>query len=258
MKEMNNRIALITGVTSGIGRASARRMAEEGFRLILAGRRKERLTELAEELKSTSGTECYLLEMDVRDRGSVKMSLSLLPEHWKSIDVLINNAGLAAGLDPVHEADFNDWDQMMDTNVKGLLNLTRLVTPGMVERGSGHIINISSIAGKEVYPNASVYCASKHAVEALTKGIRQDLLPFGIKVSSIAPGAVETEFSLVRFKWDAERSKRVYEGFDPLMGEDIADAVVYILSRPSHVNIQDMLIMPSAQANATMIKRNPQ
>ncbi len=248
-------IVLITGVTSGIGLATARLLASKGYRLILAARRAVTLKKIVAELSEVYHNENHPLILDVRDRTAVRKAIFELPEEWSEIEILINNAGLAAGLDPVHEANCNDWDQMMDTNVTGILHLVRLVTPGMVDRKRGHIINISSIAGKQVYPNASVYCASKHAVEALTQGMRMDLLPYGIKVSSVAPGAVKTEFSLVRFKGDQERADKVYQGFEPLQGEDVADAILYILTRPDHVNIQDILITPSAQATATQIHR---
>ncbi|MDD2570213.1 MAG: SDR family oxidoreductase [Bacteroidales bacterium] len=249
-------LALITGATAGIGQATAIRLAGEGYRLLLAGRRAERLKLLASDLKTHYGAECYCVEVDVRNLEQLTETINNLPPDWSEIDVLINNAGLAAGLDPVQSGSFDDWNQMIDTNIKGTLFLTRLVAPGMIDRKRGHIINISSIAGKEVYANGSVYCATKHAVEALTRGMRIDFVPYGIKVSSVSPGAVETEFSMVRFKGDGERAKKVYEGFDPLQAEDIADAISYILSRPSHVNIQDILIMPAAQASSTVLFKN--
>lgn len=255
MGKSKKTIAMVTGATSGIGLATAHRLAEEGYALILVGRRAVTLKKVVADIEEKFSSSCLGVVLDVRNRQAVRKALFDLPEEWMEIDVLVNNAGLAAGLDPVHEADCNDWEQMIDTNVKGILYLTRLITPGMVDRKRGHIVNISSIAGKEVYPNASVYCASKHAVEALTKGMRIDLLPHGIKVSSVAPGAAETEFSLVRFKGDEKKSKAVYKGFDPLLGEDVADAIHYILTRPAHVNIQDVLIMPAAQGSATQIHR---
>ncbi|MCD6331867.1 MAG: SDR family NAD(P)-dependent oxidoreductase [Bacteroidales bacterium] len=251
----DNPVVLISGATAGIGKATAYRLAGEGYRLILTARREQLLHQIVEDLIKSARINCLGLVMDVRNRQQVEEKISGLAGPWKNIDILINNAGLAAGLDPVQEADPDDWDQMIDTNVKGLLYLSHLVSKGMVSRRQGHIVNISSIAGKEVYSKGSVYCATKHAVEALTKGMRLDLLPFGIKVSSVSPGAVNTEFSMVRFKGDHDRADKVYEGFIPLTAEDVADAVHYILTRPSHVNIQDILIMPAAQGNATTIHR---
>jgi len=248
-------IVLITGATSGIGRASAIRLAKEGYRLILTGRRAVTLKKLVVYLESKYKTECLSIPVDVRDHSALKKAFAALSEEWKTIGILINNAGLAAGLDPVQEGSVDDWNQMIDTNIKGILYMTRLISPGMVERQKGHIINIGSIAGKEVYPKGAVYCATKHAVEALTQGMRQDLVPYGIKVSSVCPGAVETEFSLVRFKGDQERAEKVYDGFDPLQPEDIADVIYFIITRPAHVNIQDVLIMPTAQASATIMHR---
>jgi len=245
----------ISGATAGIGQATAKCLAKEGHRLIIIGRRKERLQNFAEVLRKEFSIDCLDMTFDIRSIDEVKNAISSLPPEWSVIDVLINNAGLAAGLDPVHKASLDDWDQMIDTNVKGLLYMTRLISPGMTERGEGHIINIGSIAGKEVYSNASVYCATKHAVDALSKGMRQDLLPFGIKVTTVHPGAVETEFSMVRFKGDQARAENVYKGFEPLRAEDIAETILFALSRPAHVNIDDILIMPSAQANATQIRR---
>lgn len=248
-------IVFISGATSGIGRATAILLAKQGINLILAGRRAIALNKLASDLEYQYNINCLSLVFDVRDLDHLHRIFEILPEEWKSIDVLINNAGLAAGLDPVHEGSISDWNQMIDTNIKGTLFLTRLISPGMIERRRGHIINISSIAGKEVYPNGAVYAATKHAVEALTKGMRQDFVSYGVKVSSVSPGAVETEFSLVRFKGDEERAKKVYEGFAPLQAEDIAESILFILTRPPHVNIQDILIMPAAQASATIINR---
>ena len=248
-------IVLITGATSGIGRATAVQLAKEGYHLILAGRRAVLLQELSVYLEAEYKAKCLAITVDVRNFANLKTAFSSLPEEWKPIGILINNAGLAAGLDPVHEGSLDDWNQMIDTNIKGILHVTKLIAPGMIERGQGHIINIGSIAGKEVYPKGAVYCATKHAVEALTMGMRQDFVPYGIKVSSVCPGAVETEFSLVRFKGDAERAGKVYDGFQPLEPEDIADVIQYIITRPAHVNIQDVLIMPTAQACATIIHR---
>lgn len=248
-------IVLITGATSGIGRAASIRLAKEGYHLILTGRRAVTLKKLTQYLSSKYTIECLALPVDVRDYSTLKKSFNELPEEWKSISILINNAGLAAGLDTIHEGSLDDWNQMIDTNIKGILHMTRLVIPGMIARKKGHIINIGSIAGKEVYPKGAVYCATKYAVEALTLGMRQDFVPLGLKVSSVCPGAVETEFSLVRFKGDQDRAESVYDGFDALQPEDIADVIHYIITRPAHVNIQDVLIMPAAQASATILHR---
>lgn len=250
-----NKIALITGASAGIGEACARVLAKEGYQLILAARRKDRLEILAEDLKQAYNTNSYLIELDVRDKREVNKVFENLPAAWKAVDVLVNNAGLSQGLDPIQTGDTDDWDRMIDTNIKGLLYVTRAITPGMVERKSGHIINIGSIAGKEVYPNGNVYCATKHAVDALSKGMRIDLLPYGIKVTAIHPGMVETEFSIVRFKGDEDRAAAVYHNLEPLVAQDIAEAAWFAISRPPHVNINDLLIMPTIQANSTQIFR---
>ena len=250
------KIALITGATSGIGEAIARRFAQEKFALILTGRRNDRLETIRKDLVYHYDTKVHTLCFDVRDYQQVEMAINSLPDEWKTIDILVNNAGLAAGLDPIHTASLSDWEQMIDTNIKGLLYVTRVVSPGMVARKSGHIINIGSIAGKTIYPNGSVYCATKHAVKALSAGMRMDFLPYGIRVTEVCPGAVDTEFSLVRFKGDQQRADKVYQGFTPLIAEDIAEAVFYAISQPPHVNIQDLLIMPTAQADVTMIHRS--
>ncbi len=249
-----SRLALITGATSGIGRATALLLAEKGMNLIITGRREDRLLSLKKELEMKN-VRVLTLCFDVRDEASVKEKLGKLPEAWRKIDVLLNNAGLAAGLGAVQNGDMDDWDRMIDTNVKGLLYVTRTIAPGMVERNAGHIINIGSIAGKEVYPNGNVYCATKHAVDALTKGMRIDLLPHNIKVTQICPGAVETEFSLIRFHGDKERADKVYEGYENLVAEDIADCIWFVISRPPHVNINDMVVMPTAQASATIFHK---
>lgn len=242
---------LITGATSGIGEAVAEKFAESSDRLIITGRRKERLDELEAHLKSTFGTEVLSLCFDVREKAEVEKNLGGLPGDWRQIDILVNNAGLAVGLSHIDEGETDDWDRMIDTNVKGLLYVTRVVAPMMVSRGSGHIFNIASIAGKEIYENGAVYCASKHAVDALSRGMRIDLLKHGIKVTNIAPGMVETEFSLVRFKGDADRAAGVYTGLEPLTGEDIAGVIHYCANLPDHVCINDLVITPKAQANAT-------
>lgn len=251
---MQKRIALITGATSGIGEATAHLLARSNFKLILCGRRAERLEKLKETLSPL--TDIYTLAFDVRNRPDVEKAISSLPGEWKSVDVLINNAGNAHGLAPIQSGSVEDWDAMMDINVKGLLYVSRSVIPGMTERKKGHIINIGSIAGKEVYPNGNVYCASKYAVDALTQGMRLDLNPFGIKVTSINPGLVETEFSLVRFKGDTEKAKSVYKGIQPLRGKDIADIILYTLNQPEHVVLADITVFPTAQASAVVVKRD--
>lgn len=245
-------IALITGATSGIGEATAKILADTHF-LILHGRRKDRLTALAKQLEVK--TDCLLLNFDIRDNHIVEDEIKGLPENWQTIDLLINNAGNAHGLGTIQEGDLNDWEAMIDINVKGLLYMSKAVIPGMIERKKGQIINIGSIAGIEVYPKGNVYNASKYAVNALTQGMRMDLNPYGIRVCEIKPGLVETEFSLVRFKGDEEKAKSVYEGFEPLVAEDIANAIKYVASRPQHVTIADMVILPTAQASATIINK---
>lgn len=249
------KIALITGATSGIGEACAHLFAKEKYDLILTGRRADRLEKLAKKLNTRYNVEIAVSEFDVRNREDVIENLEGLPAKWKKVNVLINNAGLSQGLDPVDKGNIDDWDTMIDTNVKGLLYVTKVVSNWMISNGKGHIVNIGSIAGKEVYPNGNVYCASKHAVDALNKGMRLDLLPHGIKVTAIHPGAVETEFSEVRFKGDKERAKKVYENFEPLVADDIAETIWFAVSRPAHVNINDMVVMPTAQANAVTIFR---
>lgn len=241
-------IALVTGATSGIGRATAIRLSKMGYRLIIAGRREERLDELSKLLKKD--TDVLAIRLDVRDRAEVEEKLGNLPEEWKNVEVLINNAGLAAGLEPIQEGDPNDWDQMIDTNVKGLLYVTKVIAPGMCERHKGHIVNMGSIAGKQVYANGNVYCASKHAVNALSQGMRIDMLPYGVKVTQICPGAVETEFSLIRFHGDQNRADNVYTGYVPLTGEDIAECIATALSLPDNICVNDMVVMPKSQANS--------
>jgi len=253
---MISKIALITGATSGIGEACAHLFAQQGYHLILVGRRSERLEKISRQLEDKYAIETKTLVADVREKESISSALNTLSDHWKKVNVLINNAGLSQGLEPIDKGSTEDWDIMIDTNVKGLLYVTKIVSNWMVEQKGGHIINIGSIAGKEVYPNGNVYCATKHAVDALSKSMRVDLLPHGIKVTAIHPGAVETEFSIVRFKGDEARAKTVYDGFDPLHASDIADAIWFAVSRPAHVNINDMLIMPTAQASGTIIKKD--
>jgi 3-hydroxy acid dehydrogenase / malonic semialdehyde reductase len=245
--------ALITGASSGIGWSTAEILAQHSYRLILCGRRLERLKAL--EAKLTLGTEVQILCFDIRNRNAIEIAIDSLHDEWKNIDVLINNAGNAHGLDPIQSGNTDDWDAMMDINVKGLLYISKFVLPGMVRRRNGHIINIGSIAGKEVYPQGNVYCASKHAVDAITKGMRLDLTEHNIKVTSINPGLVETEFSQVRFKGDIKRAKDVYIGMKPLIARDIAETILFVLTRPTHVTIADILILPSAQASATKILR---
>lgn len=244
------KVALVTGATSGIGEAVAVLLAREGYKLIITGRRADRLETLAFEIENEYGIKVLPLVFDVRSQEEVEKHLGNLPQEWKDIDVLVNNAGLAVGLNPVQEGVVDDWERMIDTNVKGLLYVTKVVSQYMVERCKGHIVNLCSIAGKEAYANGNVYCATKHAVDALTKGMRIDLLKYGIRVSQICPGAVETEFSLVRFKGDRQRADNVYKGFTPLTAMDVADAIMYMVKCPPHVNINDMVIMPTAQANS--------
>jgi short-subunit dehydrogenase len=250
-----NKIALITGATSGIGKATAIQFAQNNYQLILTGRRNDRLTALKNELSASYQVEILILNFDVQDNDAVQQALASLPTAWKKIDVLVNNAGLSLGLDPIHKANLADWEQMIDTNVKGLLYVSKIVSNWMIENKSGHIINIGSIAGKETYANGNVYCATKHAVDSLNKAMRLDLLTSGIRVTAIHPGAVETEFSVVRFKGDQARADKVYEGFEPLRPSDIADAIYYASQTPAHVNINEIIIMPTAQANAGTIFR---
>ena len=251
-----DKIIFITGATSGIGKACALRFAEQGNTLILTGRRSERLKELVRDLEENHKIKAIALCFDVRNRKEVVEQINLLPMEVRTPDVLINNAGLALGMGPVGEGNPDEWETMVDTNITGLLNVTRVLAPLMMKRKSGHIINIGSIAGKEAYANGNVYCATKAAVDSLTKSMRIDLLPFGIKVTQIAPGAVETEFSSVRFGGDEVRAKSVYTGFVPLQAEDVAGVIHYVASLPAHVNINDLLLMPTAQASATIIHRD--
>lgn len=249
------KIALITGATSGIGKATAERLAENGFDIIITGRRKEKLQELEDVLKKEYNADVLSLEFDVRNYAEVEKYLGSLPERWKRVDVLVNNAGLAVGLNSIQEGVVDDWERMIDTNVKGLLYVTRIISPGMVERRSGHIINIGSIASREVYADGGVYCATKHAVKALSQGMRLDMVDYGVKVTLVCPGAVETEFSVVRFKGDQTRADKVYDGFVPLVAEDVADAIYYAVSAPDHVDVQDVLLMAKAQASATVFHK---
>ena len=250
-----NKIALITGATSGIGKATALKAAETGFDIIITGRRQERLRELANEIEN-KGAEALPLPFDVRDPEQVKAAIDNLPDKWRNIAVLVNNAGLAVGTNPIQDGILEDWERMIDTNVKGLLYITRAVAPLMIAKQIGHIVNIASIAGKEVYPGGNVYCATKHAVDALSKAMRTDMLKHNIKVTNIAPGMVETEFSLVRYKGDEEAAKNVYKGMTPLTNEDIADTILFAITRPAHVCLNDIVIMPTAQANSRDVKRD--
>ncbi len=247
----------ITGATSGIGHSCAIKFAKEGNKIIITGRRKERLERVSEALRKQYNAVVLPLVFDVRNRHSVEESIKNIPAEFRSIDILINNAGLALGLKPIDQGDIDQWETMIDTNIKGLLFVTRSIVPIMVSKGNGHIINIGSIAGREAYPNGNVYCASKAAVDALTKGMRMDLVTSNIKVSQVAPGAVETEFSMVRFSGDKQAADAVYKGYQPLRPDDIADVVYYITTLPSHVNINDILIMPTAQASSQIIHRKP-
>lgn len=246
-------IAFITGATAGFGKAIALKFAEHGWDVIITGRRTERLTQLENEITSVYGTKVYSVPFDIRNREEVDNCINTLPHNWKKIDLLVNNAGLASGLSSIQDGNIDDWEIMIDTNLKGLLYVTRAIVPGMIERNHGHIINIGSIAGKEAYAKGNVYCATKHAVDALNKSMRIDLLPHGIKVTAVNPGAAETEFSLVRFKGDSERAAQVYQGFVPLNADDVADVVYFAASRPAHVVLNDIIITPLAQANTTHI-----
>ncbi len=248
-------IVLITGATSGIGEACAHIFAKNGFDLILTGRRIERLEKLKSELEKNNPINCLTLNFDVRNRNQTENALKQLEGKWNEIDVLINNAGLAAGISTIDNGNIEDWEQMIDTNVKGLLYVSRVLLPKMKDRKKGHVINIGSIAGKETYKFGNVYCATKHAVDSLTKAMRIDLLPFNIKVTGICPGAAETEFSLVRYKGDKEKASSVYKGFNPLLAKDIAEVIYFAASRPPHVNLNDIVIMPTAQANTFYIEK---
>jgi 3-hydroxy acid dehydrogenase / malonic semialdehyde reductase len=251
MISVQDRIVLITGASSGIGASCAKIFAQAGAKLILAARRQERLAELAKALNCQT----YLLSLDVRDRQSVESALNSLPDAWSNIEVLINNAGLSRGLDKLHEGSFTDWEEMIDTNIKGLLYLTRYIVPKMVNQGSGHVVNIGSIAGHQTYPGGNVYCASKAAVRAISEGLKQDLLGTPVRVSSVDPGLVETEFSQVRFHGDTDRAKKVYQGLTPLTPDDVADVVFFCVTRPAHVNISEVLLVPTDQATATLVHR---
>jgi 3-hydroxy acid dehydrogenase / malonic semialdehyde reductase len=248
-------IALITGATSGIGKSTAEIFARNAYDLIITGRRNERLSQMKSELEKNFKIKVHTLAFDIRKQAEVEKNINELSAELKNIDVLVNNAGLAAGLAPIQTGNLDHWERMIDTNIKGLLYMTRCVSNLMIGRKRGHIINVGSIAGKEAYANGNVYCATKHAVDALNKSMRIDLLPHGIKVSAVNPGMVETEFSIVRFEGDADRAKKVYDGFQPLKAEDVAETIFWMASRPAHVNINDVIIMPAAQANSTTVLR---
>jgi 3-hydroxy acid dehydrogenase / malonic semialdehyde reductase len=250
-----SKITMITGATSGIGKACALRFAAMGHKLILTGRRIDRLEAMKDDIEKAFAVPVLILHFDVREQKAVEKAVNGLSDYWSDIDILVNNAGLALGLHSIEEGLLSDWEQMIDTNIKGLLYVTRAVAPGMKNRGRGHIVNIGSIAGREVYPKGNVYCATKHAVDALSQGMRIDLVSYGIKVTQISPGAAETEFSKVRFHGDEERAKNVYKGFKPLRGNDVAEVVAFVVNLPEHVNINDLLLMPAAQASATIFHK---
>lgn len=255
MSSFKGRTVLITGASSGIGEACAELFAEEGARLLLTARRTDRLESLSHGLKERRGTESLALKLDVRSRMAVERTLGSLPPEWEEVDLLVNNAGLGRGLDRLHEGRPEEWEEMLDTNVKGLLYVTRAVVPGMVARGRGHVINIGSLAGRQVYPGGNVYCASKFAVKALTHALKVDLTGTPVRVSTVDPGMVETEFSTVRFRGDGKRAAKVYQGMKPLAARDIAEAVAWVASRPKHVDILEMVILPTAQSSATLVHR---
>jgi NADP-dependent 3-hydroxy acid dehydrogenase YdfG len=253
---IQNQTVFITGASSGIGRASALAFANARARIVICARRKDRLEELVREIREGNPTaQIHSFVLDVRDRAAVEKAIASLPEEWISIDILLNNAGLSRGLDKFQDALIEDWEEMLDTNVKGLLYVTRAILPGMISRGRGHVVNIGSIAGHEVYQKGSVYCASKFAVDAITKGLRLDVVDTPIRVTTIDPGLVETEFSEVRFHGDKERAATVYKGFKPLQAADIADAVLWSVTRPSHVQVAEMILFPTSQASATVVDR---
>ncbi len=249
-------IALITGATAGIGKATAFKLAENNYKLILTGRRKNKLDEIKKEIEDKYKVQVTVLNFDIRDKQACYDHLNALSNEWKQVDVLVNNAGLAQGLNTINNGLEEDWETMIDTNIKGVLYITKIISNWMIARKKGHIINIGSIAGKEVYPNGNVYCATKHAVDALNKAMRIELLPSNIKVTAIHPGLVETEFSIVRFKGDEQRAKQAYTGLQPLTAEDIAETILWAIQRPDHVNINEIIITPSVQANARDLIRN--
>ncbi|MEH2043407.1 SDR family oxidoreductase [Nostoc sp.] len=255
MISLQNQIILITGASSGIGTACAKIFAGAGAKLILAARRLERLQQLADTLSKDFSTEIHLLQLDVRDRNAVESAIATLPSAWSDINILINNAGLSRGLDKLHEGSFQDWEDMIDTNVKGLLYVSRYVVPRMVSRDRGHVVNLGSIAGHQTYPGGNVYCATKAAVRAISEGLKQDLLGTRIRVTSVDPGMVETEFSEVRFHGNTERANKVYQGVTPLTADDVADVIFFCVTRSPHVNINEVVLMPVDQASATLVNR---
>ncbi len=255
-QNLKDKIVFITGASDGIGKATAFAFAGEGARLIISSRREEKINQVADEIRNRFKTDVFSFPMDVRNRKEVLEKTASLPDRWKEIDFLINNAGLSRGFDKIYNDNPDGWDEMIDTNVKGLLNVTKAILPGMVERKRGHIINIGSIAGHEAYPNGAVYCSTKHAVDAITKAMRMDLLGSNVKVSTIDPGMVETNFSNIRFYGDTERAKNVYKGVNPLKAEDIAETIIFCASRPAHVNIAEVVILAGAQASATLVHRD--
>lgn len=250
-----NKTVLITGATSGIGRACAHQFAREKYRLIITGRREDRLQDLKNELEKTNSAEVLTLCFDVRNQSEVEVALKHLPQAWQNVDILINNAGLAAGKDPIQSGKRDNWERMIDTNIKGVLYVSEQIIPQMIARNSGHIVNVGSTAGKETYPGGNVYCATKHAVEAITEGMRQDLLQHNIRVSRVCPGMVDTEFSLVRFDGDKQKADATYQGMQPLRPEDVADAIYYMVTRPPHVCVNDLVLLPTAQANSYLVHR---
>lgn len=255
MKKLEGKIAFITGATSGIGEASAYALAEQGSNLIITARRSNILEKLEAEIKSKYGVKVFAIKLDVKNKQEVEWAINSLPDEWRNIDILLNNAGLAKGLSKIYEDDIENWEEMIDTNVKGLLYITRAIVPGMVERESGHVINIGSTAGHEAYPKGHVYCATKHAVNAITKSLRIDVIDKNIRVSTVDPGAVETNFSNVRFFGDKEKAKSMYKGLTPLVAQDVAEAVVFCATRPPHANIAEIIMMPTQQASALVFHR---
>lgn len=256
MVSLQNQIVLITGASSGIGEATAQIFAQAGAKLILVARRQERLAQLADDLNKEFATDIHTLPLDVRDRPSIESALAQLPPEFSAIDILINNAGLSRGLDKLHQGSYQDWEEMIDTNVKGLLYFTRAIVPGMVSRGRGHVVNLGSIAGHQTYPNGNVYCATKAAVKVISEGLKQDLLGTPLRVTSVDPGMVETEFSQVRFHGDTKRASKVYQGLKPLMPEDVADVIFFCVTRSPHVNISEVLMMPVDQSSSTLFHRS--
>ena len=255
MVSIQKQVVLITGASSGIGASCAKMFAKEGVSLILAARRRDKLEKVAKEIEQTNPCEIYLLELDVCDRHAVETSLASLPESWREVDILVNNAGLSRGLNELQSGEIQDWEEMIDTNIKGLLYVTRSLLPGMVERNRGHIINIGSIAGHEAYPGGNVYCATKAAVRTLSQGIKMDLLGTQVRVSCVDPGTVETDFSNVRFRGDTEKAKKVYQKMNPLTPDDVAEIVVFCATRPANVNLSEVLVLATDQSSATMVNR---